>query len=165
MDWDEMRGPFEYVFVSYLLHDTSQTGRRCDVKRRDREIGIWSKVEHPNVLPLLGLCYISDVMDAEVSQYPGEVGFVSPYCSRGNIVEYSRNLIVGQKLELVSLFRYRSTYNCMPTYNFSQLSQAAAAIYYLHSCDPPIIHGDIKGVSPEVFLRPTAPLSTHHLLG
>ena len=25
MDWDEMRGPFEYVFVSYLLHDASQT--------------------------------------------------------------------------------------------------------------------------------------------
>ena len=115
---------FEYVFISYLLHDTSQIGRLCDVKRRDREIGIWSKVDHPNVLPLLGLCYISDVMDAEVSQYPGEVGLVSPYCSRGNIVEYSRHLIVGQKLELVSHFvTVQLTTACQLTTSLSFLKQ------------------------------------------
>ena len=98
-----MKGPLECVFVSYRLHDTCLIGCRCDVKRRNREIGVWSRLRHPNILPLLGVCNISDVMDAGLGQHPGEVGLVSPYCSKGNIVAYSRPLPVEQKVKLVSL--------------------------------------------------------------
>ncbi|KAG8772060.1 hypothetical protein FRC12_003266 [Ceratobasidium sp. 428] len=81
------------------------------------EITTWSKVEHYNKLPLLGV-----VRGVHGRILPSSV---SPWCEHGSVFEYIK--------------KPRSAADCI-----SLILQAASAINYLHSCPDPIIHGDIK---------------------
>ncbi|KAF9512220.1 hypothetical protein BS47DRAFT_1486460 [Hydnum rufescens UP504] len=52
-----------------------------DLKRLKRKVRVWASLEHPNIVPLLGLC-------------SGELGpgLVTPWYSNGNILQYLRRV-------------------------------------------------------------------------
>ncbi|KAK7462961.1 hypothetical protein VKT23_007542 [Stygiomarasmius scandens] len=83
-----------------------------------REALIWRQLDHPNVLPFLG-----------VNTNLFEPGFclVSPWMSNGDIMSFLKT---------------------HPDHNrISCLGQIAEGMNYLHSLQPPIVHGDIKGLN------------------
>ncbi|KAJ6582057.1 kinase-like domain-containing protein, partial [Mycena capillaripes] len=85
-------------------------------KKICREALTWKHLDHPALLPFLGVCCI----------HP-EYGFksiVSPWCERGNISHYLR---AGNRLPNVE----------------KSLDQLASGIRYLHSEN--VIHGDLTG--------------------
>ncbi|KIO28211.1 hypothetical protein M407DRAFT_45230, partial [Tulasnella calospora MUT 4182] len=84
------------------------------------ELKIWAKVDHPNVLPLIGY-YLSE--NYEIAQ------FISPFMAKGNVTQYlERNQVdLFERLDIVR--------------------DITAGMDYLHSCDPPICHGDLKPAS------------------
>ncbi|CAE6532055.1 unnamed protein product [Rhizoctonia solani] len=85
-------------------------------KRISREIVIWNRVAHPNILPLYGLYWV-DGPD-------GLPAIVYPYCEAGNCLDYLNNNTEADRMGI--------------------LRQVAQGLNHLHSCDPPIAHGDIR---------------------
>jgi serine/threonine protein kinase len=63
-------------------------------RRLRREVMVWSRVHHPNILPLLGIRSNFD--------RPNMPGLVSPYCHHGNITSYLKDRPTVNKLPLVS---------------------------------------------------------------
>ncbi|KZT57516.1 kinase-like protein [Calocera cornea HHB12733] len=84
----------------------------------DREIRRWIALDHQNILPFLGTA----VLDAEV-EFP--ICFVSPWMDNGNIIKYLSSHPETDKIKLVS--------------------GVAEGLLYLHSQNPPIFHGAVKG--------------------
>lgn len=87
-----------------------------------RELHLWSKLDHINILPILGVCYHSHV------DFPV---LVSPWCEHGSIVRYVQ-------------FRRRGEYP-INSLVLDLVEQLLAALEYLHERDPPMVHGDLKG--------------------
>ncbi|KAG8906836.1 hypothetical protein FRB99_006011 [Tulasnella sp. 403] len=85
-----------------------------------REMLLWSKLRHPNILEFKGF-YIDE--SAEIAY------FICPWMANGNVSEYlaGRPRNDAERLELV-----RDT---------------AEGVKYLHTLDPPVCHGDIKAVN------------------
>ncbi|KAF8512153.1 kinase-like domain-containing protein, partial [Hysterangium stoloniferum] len=81
-----------------------------------REVGFWSQLRHPNVLPFWG-CW-------ELDEY--RLFMISPWAAHGNSLEYVRN---------------NPTVDRRPI-----LQQTAEALAYLHSGEhgPAVVHGDLK---------------------
>ncbi|KAF9457808.1 kinase-like domain-containing protein [Collybia nuda] len=98
-----------------------QYGRSAKIiadKRLRKEILVWSHLEHPNVLPLLGITYGFGAA--------GTYGMVCPWIDNGDLSHYLKlhnTLILSERLIM--------------------LRQIADAIYYLHS--NLVIHGDLTG--------------------
>ncbi|PVF91693.1 kinase-like protein [Serendipita vermifera] len=127
-----MRGGYSTVYKSQWNDDVVRVAVKVlasvqgvslgSVRRKVRREGlIWANLNHPNILPLLGF-----VDDDEWFKPFG--AFVSPWALYGNSEQY---------LELAGDYM-----------NFSQraelLCEAIKGAEYLHTYDPPIIHGDIK---------------------
>ncbi|KDQ13850.1 hypothetical protein BOTBODRAFT_33287 [Botryobasidium botryosum FD-172 SS1] len=87
------------------------------VKRRlDREVKTWRDLRHPHVLEFIGLCEI------------GLATFlVSPWMEHGTATQYLRN-------------GHSERQDCQKL-----LLQVLTGIQYLHSLEPPVVHGDLKG--------------------
>ncbi|PVF94696.1 kinase-like protein [Serendipita vermifera] len=106
------------VKVLSALKGTSLKSMRRKIRR---ERWIWSTLDHPNILPLLGFA------DDDPGFEPFGA-FISPWCQYGNSEEY---------LDLNG-----------DTLNYEQRltlwSGAICGAIYLHTREPPIIHGDIK---------------------
>ncbi|KDQ11463.1 hypothetical protein BOTBODRAFT_456001 [Botryobasidium botryosum FD-172 SS1] len=83
-------------------------------RRLKRETNVWSRLNHPNVLPFIGL-YIS----AEPRSY-----MISPWMENGHALDY---LKLNPETDRVQL-----------------LIQVAAGLSYLHGLEPPVVHGDLK---------------------
>ncbi|KIO21280.1 hypothetical protein M407DRAFT_245524 [Tulasnella calospora MUT 4182] len=81
--------------------------------RFDRELTIWMECQHPRVLELLGYAYIE-----------GIPCLISPWCSKGNILEYLAQNPNANRMQLVT--------------------QVAEGLVYLHGREPPVIHSDVK---------------------
>ena len=60
---------------------------------------IWSGINHPNILPLLGICSNFD--------RPNMPGLVSPYYHHGSITSYLKDRPEVSKLPLVSLVIFK----------------------------------------------------------
>ncbi|EIN03577.1 kinase-like protein, partial [Punctularia strigosozonata HHB-11173 SS5] len=81
------------------------------------EILLWSLLEHPNILPLIGI--------TETETYMG-ISMVAPWCRNGNLSDYSK--------------KQRNAY----INRLQQLADIGSALTYLHNHVPTIIHGDLK---------------------
>ncbi|KAG8946164.1 hypothetical protein FRC04_012019 [Tulasnella sp. 424] len=100
------------------LRTVGTNGVRIRVALRlARELKIWAKVKHPNILGLIGY-YLSE--NYEVAQ------LVSPFMVNGNVLKYIAELRpdTTKRLDFVR--------------------DITAGMGYLHSRDPPICHGDLK---------------------
>lgn len=85
--------------------------------RLARELKIWAKVNHPNVLKPVGY-YLSQNYDC--------AQLVSPYLENGNVIEYIRATRPSIQARL------------------GFIRGITLGMAYLHGCDPPICHGDLK---------------------
>ncbi|KAF8316459.1 kinase-like domain-containing protein [Cantharellus anzutake] len=99
------------VLLSYAK-DLNPEAKRW--KRLTREIRIWSRLSHVNLVSLLG--YVNDDYG---------LGFVSLWYPEGNVINFIKN---------------------RPSANRDVIcADVASGLEYLHSRNPPIVHGDIKG--------------------
>ncbi|KAG8906621.1 hypothetical protein FRB99_006491 [Tulasnella sp. 403] len=82
-----------------------------------QELNVWAKLNHPNILPLVGFHLNSSLEEAWL---------VSPYATNGNLFEYLERTRLGldTRLELAK--------------------DTAKGLGYLHTRSPPICHGDVK---------------------
>ncbi|KIL54563.1 hypothetical protein M378DRAFT_753083 [Amanita muscaria Koide BX008] len=99
------------------LRDEVQKAKRY--KRMKRELLLWSKLNHPHILPLVGIARVEG--DANLP------AFVSPWMENGNIMEYLKQN------------------PSLPASKF--LKEMIKGLHYLHSFDPVIVHGDLKGAN------------------
>ncbi|KAG8893610.1 hypothetical protein FRB99_001848, partial [Tulasnella sp. 403] len=85
-----------------------------------QELNVWAKLDHPNILPLVGFNLSSSLEQAWL---------VSPYATNGNLFEYLEQTQPGldKRLELAK--------------------DTAKGLEYLHTRTPPICHGDIKSLN------------------
>ncbi|KAK7462966.1 hypothetical protein VKT23_007547 [Stygiomarasmius scandens] len=79
---------------------------------------IWRQLHHPNVLPFLGV---------NVDLFRPGFCLVSPWMSNGNIISFLKSHPEHDRIRCIN--------------------QIAEGMNYLHSLNPPIVHGDIKGVN------------------
>ncbi|KAG8926527.1 hypothetical protein FRC01_008732 [Tulasnella sp. 417] len=91
-----------------------------------RELKIWAKVSHPNILPLVGY-YLSE--NYEIAR------FISPFMINGNVSQYLGRVKLGV-LGRLDIIR-----------------DVTAGMNYLHSCSPHICHGDLK--PPNILINDT----------
>ncbi|KIO22781.1 hypothetical protein M407DRAFT_216029, partial [Tulasnella calospora MUT 4182] len=93
-----------------------------------RELTLWARLDHPNILGLLGFC-----LDESMSS----AWLVSAFQSHGNISQYLQkarpSLMVRQKL-----VRFFLSFRAIDT---------ARGLKYLHGLKPPVCHGDIKAAN------------------
>ncbi|KAH7335896.1 kinase-like domain-containing protein [Rhizoctonia solani] len=59
-------------------------------RRVIKELSVWRKLEHPNVLKLLGICALG-----------GEAGMVSEWMPNGNVIQYTRKHKEVEKMKLI----------------------------------------------------------------
>ncbi|KIK56139.1 hypothetical protein GYMLUDRAFT_120159, partial [Collybiopsis luxurians FD-317 M1] len=81
-----------------------------------REALVWRQLKHPNILPLLGV---------NTELFFPSFCLVSPWMEHRDIITYLKK---NPKHDVLSVFL-----------------DVVAGICYLHSRDPPVIHGDIRG--------------------
>ncbi|KAG8894016.1 hypothetical protein FRB99_001572, partial [Tulasnella sp. 403] len=85
-----------------------------------REMYIWRKLSHPNILPFMGF-NLTLSSDATIDS----ASLVSPFMSNGNFIEYLSKLPLG------------------PIHRLGLVIDVAQGLDYLHNLQPPICHGDI----------------------
>ncbi|KAG8970627.1 hypothetical protein FRC05_000563 [Tulasnella sp. 425] len=84
-------------------------------KRMNRETEIWSRLNHPNVVPLRGYALQED----------GTPMIISPWFDHGDVHSYLEDYPDADRKKIVR--------------------QVVEGLVYLHSQDPPVVHGDLKG--------------------
>ncbi|KIK64865.1 hypothetical protein GYMLUDRAFT_258826, partial [Collybiopsis luxurians FD-317 M1] len=104
--------------VLRLILEPDEDVREKIRKQFCNEALVWRQLKHPNILPLIGV---------NVQLFDPSFCLVSPWMENKDIIAYlKRN----------------------PMHNrYSVLSEIAAGLLYLHSRDPPVIHGDIRGAN------------------
>ncbi|KAJ4490821.1 kinase-like domain-containing protein [Lentinula aciculospora] len=79
---------------------------------------LWKQLDHPNILPILGV---------STELFFPSFCLISPWMENGTIMTYLTN---------------------NPTFDLSSaLRDISAGLCYLHSRGPPVIHGDIRGAN------------------
>ncbi|KAJ3763368.1 kinase-like domain-containing protein, partial [Lentinula raphanica] len=113
-----LNGEFVCLKVLRLCIEQDEKVRNDIRKQFCREALIWRQLKHPNILPLLGV---------QLDMFYPSFCLVSPWMANKDIITYLKK---------------------NPEHDFlTVLSDIVAGIRYLHSRDPPIVHGDIRGVS------------------
>ncbi|KAG8745930.1 hypothetical protein FRC10_006734 [Ceratobasidium sp. 414] len=100
-----------------IYSDAGEEGIRKVLKRTARETYIWSRLRHPNVLPLLGIC-----------SFRGGIGIVSPWQEAGNATAW----VVPDDSDAYTQY-------------LLQCEGVCAGLVYLH--DNNVIHGDLRGAN------------------
>lgn len=71
-------------------------------QRLRREVKVWSKARHPNIVPLLGT--VEDFPNAEPGTGLMSTGMVSPWMANGNLTDYltqNPTLVISNRLNMV----------------------------------------------------------------
>ncbi|KAF9456081.1 kinase-like domain-containing protein [Collybia nuda] len=133
-EWHETSGGFAIVYIAHWRNNGRKrkvgvkviktpaphgcSGDKIANKRLRSEIMIWSRLDHPNILPLLGITYGFGAQ--------GVYGMVCPWIDNGDLSHY---LKVNEGISLPE--------------RITMLSEIAEALYYLHSNS--VVHGDLTG--------------------
>jgi serine/threonine protein kinase len=80
-----------------------------------RELAVWHGLKHPNIIELLGIS----------TNFGPIPAMVSPWISKGNALTYLTRNPGANRMRIIR--------------------GIASALLYMHSHDPPVIHGDLKG--------------------
>ncbi|KAE9404706.1 kinase-like protein [Gymnopus androsaceus JB14] len=81
-----------------------------------QEVLVWSQLDHPNVLAFLGI---------NVHLFPERYCLVSPWYSHGSVVKYLSMHPEANKTKIIN--------------------DILKGLKYLHTRNPPVVHGDLKG--------------------
>lgn len=109
------------VAVKSIREYTSKQKALTTLKK---EINVWCKLQHPNILPLYGISWTHGQRTLP--------GMVSPWCSNGDIRAY---LECRQGDEQLAEIKHKL------------LKDTIHGLDFLHSHQPPIVHGDLKGAN------------------
>jgi serine/threonine protein kinase len=112
----------------------------CNHQELAREVLIWKELAHPNVLPLVGI----DLIARKPS-----CCLVSPWMKNGNVMAF---LETYPDFNRSSLVNYHSFLGKWCSEIILQVRDIASGLKYLHNLDPPVVHGDIKGVSMTIII-------------
>ncbi|KAF8123322.1 kinase-like domain-containing protein [Boletus edulis] len=112
---------FRFLFSLDEAENDSDRGRRVRAQKMiRRELGIWRRLEHQNIVPFLGIAYGFGGQ--------GHASLVSMWMANGSLqsflAEYDDRLTIAHRLRL--------------------LSDIVDGLCYLHSFAAPIIHGDLS---------------------
>ncbi|KIK68732.1 hypothetical protein GYMLUDRAFT_153912, partial [Collybiopsis luxurians FD-317 M1] len=106
------------IKVLRLVMEQDKEKRDKVRKQFHNEALVWRQLHHPNILPLLGV---------NTQLFSPSFCLVSPWMENRDIITYLKQ---------------------NPGHNLlSVLYEVASGMRYLHSRDPPFVHGDIRGVS------------------
>ncbi|KAJ3993837.1 kinase-like domain-containing protein [Lentinula boryana] len=83
-----------------------------------KEALVWKQLDHPNVLPFIGV---------NEALFSPSYCFISPWMENGSIMAYLEKHPERDRMPWIS--------------------QVGEGLQYLHGLDPPIIHGDIRGAN------------------
>ncbi|KAL0946368.1 hypothetical protein HGRIS_012599 [Hohenbuehelia grisea] len=119
------------VAVKVLRPQTYEEAEKSKIdKRLQRELGVWQRLEHRNIVPLLGI----------VSDFGPYTSMVCPWMEQGNLIKY---------LEGDALLTLQT--------KFQVMHDVASGLHYLHSLS--IVHGDLTGSNVLISEDGTACLS------
>lgn len=105
------------VAVKRLRIGQVEEGRRRIAIRLARELKVWALAKHPNILELIGISF------SDENEY---AYFVSRHLAHGNVKDYIKATLPSLAIRL------------------KFVKGITSGIHYLHNCDPPICHGDLK---------------------
>ncbi|KAL0058989.1 hypothetical protein AAF712_014304 [Marasmius tenuissimus] len=104
--------------VLRMFAESEEVRRKKTVLEFCREALVWRQLDHPNVLPFLGV---------NTDLFAPGFCLVLPWMENGDILKYMKQ---------------------HPTHDLPKsLREIAAGIAYLHSHEPTIVHGDIRGAN------------------
>ncbi|KAF5371212.1 hypothetical protein D9758_004115 [Tetrapyrgos nigripes] len=112
------RNNSEVVCVKVLRLFTSSSVRTQLFKEFSNEAIVWKQLDHPNVLPFLG---VNTVL------FSPSFCLVSPWMENGNVLNFIDNNPDHDRLGM--------------------LLEIAQGLRYLHNLNPQVIHGDIRGAN------------------
>jgi len=118
------------VVAVKMLHEWKWNPER-GLKLCLREAWTWSQLNHPNIVPLLGVANHADLRGTDSA-----LCMISPWSSHGNAEIYVQHL----SPNTVSVLDL-----CL---------DIATALEYLHRFVPPIIHGDLKANNVLIYCHP-----------
>lgn len=75
------------------------------VQEFSQEVLVWSQLEHPNVLPFLGI---------NMDLFPGRHCLVSPWCNHGSVINY---LLLHPEVDKMQIVSYVNVFGCLLTYS------------------------------------------------
>jgi serine/threonine protein kinase len=130
------------MFLTFLTYFPSNfTQEFC------REALVWQHLQHPHILPLIGI---------DCESFPTSLCMVSPWMEHGTVLEYfdhhGRSNVDRLVRLIPRLFKARHQM-CF------QLFEIAQGLQYLHSNK--IVHGDLRGVRNSLHSFAFADLKLH----
>lgn len=99
-----------------------------------KELTVWSKMDHPNIVPLYGVT-------KDFGHLPG---LVLPVYKNSNLNKYLSTRPNADRVKLVRPTQVTSA--CFSSRSASQLLDVAHGLHYMHTFKTPVYHGELKGV-------------------
>lgn len=119
--WSSQKGETQVAIKVFRIASQARSNDSTKLsKRLLDEMFLWSLLDHQHILPLYGMHMIGDVP-----------GLVSPCCKNGDIVKCLFDLRGPAKFAVA----------------MELVEQVAVGLEYLHTHDPVIVHGDLKGAN------------------
>ncbi|KIK66029.1 hypothetical protein GYMLUDRAFT_158685, partial [Collybiopsis luxurians FD-317 M1] len=114
---------------------------------------VWRQLNHTNILPLLGV---------NTELFFPSFCLISPWMEQRDIISYLKknpdhDLLSVVGIPLVLEVRQFTHLNCGCFRFGAKFLEVVAGMDYLHSREPPVIHGDIRGVSTSFRIKFTMP--------
>ena len=103
----------------------------------------WKQLNHPNILSFLGV---------NADLFKESLCLVSPWMPNGNLMVYIQKNPQHDRVTSVIQISPQM-FGLIIDISSPKIIQIASGLYHLHSRNPPIVHGDVKGVSKIVFVQ------------
>ena len=133
---------FKVVQVTYPLQNLLIFLQECC-----QEAVIWKQLKHNHILPFIGV---------NTELFSPSFCLISPWMSNGNVIDYLRQLekVKHSNVSQLALDAVRFSHPVVSLWiDISiQIGSIASGMQYLHNFDPPIVHGDIRGVTLGIVL-------------